>query len=73
MKTMKQMQDEMLSQCFKGPGYWPRPFVHFGGAIELAKNQEHYDRLMKLEIRYLAISLGIVGLGIILLAWFLYA
>ena len=55
---MKQMQDEQLSKCYKKDG-WPRPFVHFGGAVELAQTPEHFDRLYIQEVKML-ISVAII-------------
>lgn len=59
MKSMKQMQGEMFARCFKNNG-WPKPFVHFGGAVQLIHSQEEWDRTFKSEVRMMCGSLFIV-------------
>jgi len=60
MKTMKQMQEEMLAKCPEDG--WPKPFAHFGGAVQLAYSEEEWNALLKWELRMLASGLIIATL-----------
>jgi len=60
MQAMQSMQLEMLSKCYKKDG-WPKPFIHIGGAISLARDQEEYDKKRKQELWVLPIALTIAG------------
>lgn len=71
MKSMKQMQSEILGKA-RWDGGWPRA-VHVGmGVVALAKDQEHYNALVKSSMRAniwgvvigIAASLAAVALAI---------
>ena len=71
MKTMKQMQDEQLNKC-RFDGGWPRPFVGSFGIVQVARNQEEYDRMVKSEM--LAWIIAIPGAFVLvgLLMWLIH-
>lgn len=60
MKSMEQMQEEMLSKCYKKNG-WPKPFVSISGVVQLARDQEHLDRLIMAEFWAVVTAFVIVG------------
>lgn len=70
MKTMKQMQKEQLDKCYTRDG-WPRPFVHFGGAIELAESPDHMGRLLREEVLILVFAVVVVSVATVafILVW----
>lgn len=45
MKSMQKMQEDMLNRCFKNDG-WPKPVIHFGGILEICRDQEQLDRAL---------------------------
>ncbi len=59
MKSMVQMQSEMLAKC-KFDGSFPRPVVLPLGILALARNQEEYDSLNR-EAAQLIYFAGIVA------------
>ncbi len=69
MKSMKQMQEEMLAQVKPGQE-WPKPVVMGLGILALAWDQEQYDALLKSNAA--AWKWGIIG-GIIFSAILFYA
>ena len=60
MKSMQEIQFEMLSRCYKKDG-WPKPFMHIGGVMQLARDQKHLDELRRKELWVLPIALTIAG------------
>ena len=46
MKSMRQMQNELLSKC-KFDGSYPKPVVLFPGVIDLARNEAEHKALMR--------------------------
>lgn len=70
MKSMQQMQEEMLSRCFKNDG-WPKPVVHFGGVLEICRDQEHLDRALAQVNKEMAILAVCAALSFVALIAFL--
>lgn len=76
MKTMAQMQDEMLAKARFDGGYPRHVVLHFG-ILALAKDEEEYKSLMREN----AICSAILGAGIMVSAlvfivgilWTIYA
>ena len=57
MKTMREKQMEVFSQCYKKNG-WPKPVFSFvPGVVRLAKNQEELDKMIKQEVTGLEYAL----------------
>ena len=65
MKSMEQMQDEMLAKC-RFDGSFPKPVIMGLGCLALANNQEEYDRLCAEADRlntFMAWSMAVIGAG----------
>ena len=70
MKSMEQMQEEMLSRCYKKGG-WPKP-VHMGlGIMALAFNQDQYEELKKSAVSSMITGLALAVIFGIILVYFL--
>ena len=70
MKTMQQMQNEMLKEARFDGGY-PRPVVLPFGILALAKNEEEWNDLMRQsDITHAVLGIGIVA-ALIIPIWFL--
>lgn len=63
MKSMTQMQNEMLSQC-RFDGSFPKPVVLPFGVLALARDQAEYDHLCRESDR----MLRVFGGGLLLVA-----
>ncbi len=71
MKSMKQMQDEMIAKARWDGGY-PRAVCLFPGIVALAHSEEEYQRLRTQDARAFLWALCILfvaGAGIALMFW----
>lgn len=73
MKTMKQMQDEMLKKARFDGGY-PKPVIMPIGVIALAKNEEQYQKLQQISYRaHMVMAVGLVLTFVIPLVLILFS
>jgi hypothetical protein len=62
MKTMKQLQDEVISQA-RFDGGWPRVVMHITGAVQLCHDQAAYDRARRSVSFEMGLAVGgVVGI-----------
>lgn len=61
MKTLKQMQDELIAQA-KWDGGWHRLVIMGPGVIKLCRNQKDYDR----SIRFSLVVHSIYAIGLLI-------
>ena len=67
MKSMEQMQAEMLSKARFDGGY-PKPVIMGMGVLALAKDEEEYKRLTReSEIAHLVFAIGLVMVLVVFL------
>lgn len=60
MKSMHQMQSDMLSQCKAGSEY-PKPIFHFNGVIQLVFDEEGERRANRqCEIEAMILLYGVI-------------
>ncbi len=75
MKSIKQMQLELLNRSFKATHkdgkLWPQPFFSISGAMLLAQDQKEYDQYHKREaITIISCLAGAAILLPVLIIWF---